>query len=649
MHPSIFIANEENPGTRSVESLRRATQSGIGKSLMTEIKSACEMDIVEQPIVPESMFEGRNPEQAAWANRDYVVCDEARKRIKRAAFCALVTEDRRYVDQSLRQVEVLFDERMWPVWRDKAVAHTKFPADLRTGMFARELGLAYDWLHPFLTEPERSDFIAGLDRCGIAPFFESVQMGPHWINRLNNWTTCVVGGLGIAGMAIGGDHPRGRELVDFSLPIMKLYLETALGPEGDFNESVGYANANVLIITYIAALRSFTRGEIDLTTDRLVNGLTWLLYMTIPPGSIIPFGDAHIHAAPDTNAYAEVAEATQNAVFQWHHLEHRDRSKRRDRVFELLYYDPELEPRAPDLPLGRVFRSFGACVTSRSSWDPHSVDSVVCGKAGIENHHQHHDAGQVTIGGYGERLIVDLGSPSEYPADFFGPDRYMYYNASSLGHNLVSIDKEEMTDLSGRYLASDFGIYGGYWRIDLTDCYREAIAVTRTVVHHLPSVVAVYDEVEVVAGCEVELRWHTATKPTLGEEGAFSVSNGDAAALCLVSNLGGSGFEMDIGNHEYLSPYDTGRSGTPLEQCREPFVSIRVTGAVRLLSLFAIHKRSSIVVPWRSDVGAFTVIVDGSPYTVSVTNDLIRVGDGSTLSNAENGLQANQVVAPLKE
>ena len=638
-HPSILIAGDETPGTRSVESLRRATRDDIGESLMVDIVAACNSDIAEEPIVPESMFDGRDQRQAAWANRDYTVCDEARKRVKRAAFCALVTEDRRYVEQSLRQIEILFDEKKWPIWRDKAVAHTRFPADLRTGMLSRELGLAYDWLHPFLTDLERVDFVAGLDRRGIAPFFESVQMEPFWIQRLNNWTTCVVGGLGVAGMALGDDHPRGNELISYSLPLMKSYLETAFGPEGDFNESVGYANANELIITYIAALRSSTKGEIDLiSSDRLLNGLTWLLYMTIPPGNIVPFGDALIGATPNTNAYAHAAGATKNTLFQWHHLEHREKFGRRDKVFELLYYDPDLDPTAPDLPLGRVFHSFGACVTSRSSWDPQSVASVVCGKAGIENHHQHHDAGQVTIGGYGERLIVDLGSPSEYPADFFGPKRYEYYNASSRGHNLISLDGEEMTDLSGKYLDSSFGDHGGYWCIDLTNCYPGTETVTRTVIHHYPSVVAVYDDVDVGESREVELRWHTVNEPTLEGAGGFVVSKGEAAVTGLVINMSGSKLEMDRGNHEYIPPYDTGRSGAPLEQRREPFVTIQCKGAVRMLSLFAIHNGRANVVPWRGDSGVFTVVVDDSPHTVSVTDQSLSAGNES---------ETSRIVVPL--
>jgi|TARA_B110000495_G_C22811364_1_gene473670 hypothetical protein len=33
-------------------------------------------------------------------------------------------------------------------------------------------------------------------------------------------------------------------------------------------------------------------------------------------------------------------------------------------------------------------------------------------------------------------MIIDPGSPSGYPADFFDENRWKYYNASIIGHNV---------------------------------------------------------------------------------------------------------------------------------------------------------------------------------------------------------------------
>ena len=50
--------------------------------------------------------------------------------------------------------------------------------------------------------------------------------------------TLVVGGLGIVGMVLGSEHDRSDLLVEMAQPRMEQYL-TVLGPQGEFNESVG--------------------------------------------------------------------------------------------------------------------------------------------------------------------------------------------------------------------------------------------------------------------------------------------------------------------------------------------------------------------------------------------------------------------------
>ena len=62
----------------------------------------------------------------------------------------------------------------------------------------------------------------------------------------------------------------------------------------------------------------------------------------------------------------------------------------------------------------------------------------------LKENHEHNDVGQLCVDGYGERLIVDLGSPSGYPADFFEENRWKYYNASIKGHNVLMFNGREM-------------------------------------------------------------------------------------------------------------------------------------------------------------------------------------------------------------
>ena len=241
---------------------------------------------------------------ARHANRDYTIVHRAGTRALRAALACLITEDVRYRDDALAQMDALFDTDRWPEWRD--IAHTGMNIDLRAGQLSRSLALAYDWIHPFLDAEQRQWIVDGIDRCGIQPFFKDVADGVWWANGTNNWMTCVVGGHGIAGIALAEDHPRSEELVDYAHPRLNAYFDN-YGPEGEFNESVSYANAHALPLLYFSAHRyAAGGGENHLASFPIPDTCRWMMHFTVPPGHVVPFGDSHIGRAPSAPMFATV-------------------------------------------------------------------------------------------------------------------------------------------------------------------------------------------------------------------------------------------------------------------------------------------------------------------------------------------------------
>jgi hypothetical protein len=210
MRPHIFLTAAQQPGLRQVSDIRQAVRQGHPGAVWQRITALAAADLGTAPITPTSVFPGRDSEQARHANRDYTVCNAAGQRLLRAALVGLLGSDTAYRDLALEQLETLFDPELWPEWRDQA--HQQTPADLRTGMLAHDAALAYDWLHPLLSQHQRESIVAGIHRCAIQPFWASVKQGAWWTERLNNWLACVVGGLGVAGMALGADHPDAERL-----------------------------------------------------------------------------------------------------------------------------------------------------------------------------------------------------------------------------------------------------------------------------------------------------------------------------------------------------------------------------------------------------------------------------------------------------
>ncbi|MEY2999979.1 MAG: hypothetical protein RL648_193, partial [Verrucomicrobiota bacterium] len=536
-------------------------------------------------------------------NPDYTICLAAGQRTLRHALALHITGDERHKDAALLQLDALFDDSIWPDWIDQAHLRFGLPADLRTGMLSQDCGLAFDWLYPFLSANERERLVEGINRRGIRPFLQSMEADPWWSHELNNWNTVIIGGLGVAGMALSGEHPDAHRLVSLSRGHMERYL-SIYGSDGSFNESVAYSVSTSFPVSYFNALYYHTRGEINaLAQPPFPLTARWTLYAALPGGRFAGFGDGPTELAGRMAFISAIAAANRDSIVQGFAARHMETSAD---PYALLWYDPDLSSASPEgaLPLGKIFPENSGLVFSRSSWDPETPEMVVYGKARQAQNHGHNDLGQLCIDSRGKPLIVDSGSPSIYPEDFFNENRYRYYNASVAGHNVLMFGKREqrferpkdgikglldLDPISGQYTQSYFDDrLGGYWQIDLTRAYDGVHSVRRTVIHLLPGWVAVLDEAHLETTEEVSLRWHTARTPQYEPSGHFEVAHGDAFMACRLAVLEGSTKSLTLKRHAYEPPYDTDRTGQLLQQRHEPYLEfILHAESTRILTLFA--------------------------------------------------------------
>jgi hypothetical protein len=643
-HPRIFLGhNDSVPGLRSIKELREEITKGHSRRLWQRLLEHSKPLLGTPPFYPGTQIPGRSPDQAKHENRDYTICLAAGQRVLRHALISVLLDDSEYREDALKQMSALFDADRWPAWIDKSHLYMGFPADLRTGMLSRDVAVAYDWLYPSLDAPQRRRVVDGLDRCGIQPFLQSVEMDPWWLYRNINWLTVIVGGLGIAGMALGKDHPQSQKLIDLSMPLMTGYLDI-YGEKGEFNESVAYSNATELPVAYFKAAYDTSGGR----TNRLARRpfpptCRWLMYMTLPPGRVAAFGDAHVDAVPRTRFVAAVAGATKDGVLQQFYLDH----SQGDMVTpeELLWYDPSvpLEPPQDHLPLAAIFPEQGGCFSSRSSWDPERTPSVVYGKTGREDNHEHNDVGQLCIDGYGDRLIVDLGSPSSYPADFFSENRWAYYNASIRGHNVLMFDGQEpRMDRDARARIIDFTAddrRGASCCLDLTAVYPEVQSVGRTIIHLLPGVVAVLDTARRSQPAEISLRWHTVTSCLPDAEGRFWVVGPNSRLASRLISLDTEPVTPRRGEHRYHPPHDLNRLGEPLEPRRESYVELnRTAEQIRWLSLFCVYPKTRSVDQWTKNGDGYDITGPDGTSRVELTDNILRV------RNVESGVEIESVI-----
>ena len=464
---------------------------------------------------------------------------------------------------------------------------------------------------------------------------------------LNNWVTVIAGGAAIAAMALREHYPKALSVIDIATERYDAYLAT-YGRDGEFNESVAYAGANRLPVGYFNAMRFATGGKVDRLGEwPFPQMCRWVMHGTLDEKKLIPFGDAWPEHDVMSGYVAAVAAANQDPVLQEYYL--RTLSDEHDHPINLLFYDDRLKPLSPvgREPLAIAYPEHGGMIVSRTSWDKPLTDCILFAKSGREEQHEHNDIGVVGFDTLGERLIVDLGSPSGYPEDFFdGAARWEYYNASVKGHNTLSFGGREQLypirkrgepiitkPISGKVTQwwHEPG-QGTAWSMELSPAYTGVKHFTRTVLHLWPGYILVLDDTELEQRESISLRWHTIDKAAPAADGSFIVRNGRAAASAQILNLGAGDLSIQREEHHYKAPYNRTRSGDLLEARKESFLHASLVGdRCRLLTLFATGTAADFGAgtTWQStaDGGTFdgphgrvTAKVDGAHVSLTAPN-----------------------------
>ncbi|MFZ9682646.1 MAG: hypothetical protein ACO3DQ_05505 [Cephaloticoccus sp.] len=639
MLPTTILPLDLTTRAARLAEIKTLIASPLGAPVWAEIKAAAARERDEPAWLVDSIFPGRDAYSAQLKGMDYTLCRLVGQRITRHALMFLIDGDRGWIDAALRQIAVLFDDREYPAWNHLARMQVDLakikelgglkPTDahLRTGLLAKDVGLVLNWLRPHLSATEIDFFVRGLESRALRPFQRAIADQAWWLSVTNNWQTCIVGGVGVAAMALDGLHPDVEKLIAYCDPMMEAHLED-YGPEGEFNEGMGYAGAIGLIVDYYTARLGWdpTLGN-RLAAAPFPEMARWSVYMTTPPGHLLNFGDGHFNAPLKVDWMPAIAAAAQDAALQDFAV--RFRSIQADPV-QLLSLDADLHPTSPAgrWPLGRAYHAHGACISSRTSWDWDQTACVVGSKARREDNHEHNDPGQVVIEGEGQSLIVDWGTPdTTYPAGFFNDNRFRYFDTQAFGHNILVFggrDMESCYQLNPNYttgaLHGKRAVYrqgsiaraefddawGGLWQIDTAPAWDGVKRNLRTVLHIHPGFVLVFDDAELEKPESISLRWNTARRPALGAHGAFTLALPEVGLAAQVLSLDGQALAHRLGNQGYTAPWNKDQFGGDLPERNCPYVETLLTSDhCRLLTAFAVQPGASLVA-WTRDADRLT-------------------------------------------
>jgi hypothetical protein len=611
MGPTFLISDVPTSHSRSIDLIRASTQSGLLGELWRETLAQANSWQGKPLITPHSLTPRRDPEQANVGNRDYQVVIAVQERIITQCLAYLITRQQAYLADAIAQARAIMDESLWPDWRD--MAHLTHPVDLRTGQLLMAIGLMINWVGDVMPRHDRLAIIDGAIKRGLEPCLQALQLQTNFLNpdtdRANNWLCVVVAGYGVAAMSISHLDKKWEDLALDSADRMSRYLN-CYGPDGESNESMGYSTATRMPAMFFSIHRCWTAGkENRLAQWPFVQNCRWQMQFLLPGAIGAPFGDSHPARPINICQYASIADAASDPLIQWAYLAFRSFTpdKASNAWFELLTYNPSLQPLDPQssgVPLAAAFKAYSAYIVSRSSWsqEPGENKLTVFSKAGNGNEiHGHHDIGSVCIYLDNHPVIIDPGIiVPVYPKDFWGPNRYKYYQASSLAHNVPQIDGKEVSRREADqakivdFSQSTHPALGpvAAWSLDLTPLYVPADAVHRAVIRVGPFV-AVLDTLATggTSGPDKELaiRWHSASPVTIDAQGRFDVPGSQGAILASrIISLSQSVPTFTQGIHTNPPPFDKTRIDSPITQKNEAWLQASCQGRKAVfVTLFA--------------------------------------------------------------
>jgi hypothetical protein len=304
-------------------------------------------------------------------------------RLSELAFAYLVSQDPKYLDYSRKWMMAVAN---YPNWTSDM--------DLAAGHCCMGLGLAYDWLYPYLSADEKKTIEDALTRHARVLLQRSLMSPGSWWGYSYFQNHCWINhtGIAVAAMATYEVNPVERQQwLDYTRTKFQPTYEN-LGLDGGYYEGPAYMSyGTAWSIYYIEALKSFS-GE-DLSHMTYLNKVTKHMFDVMMPGAfcMANFGD--------TDPWGW---GLGDDILVWLAAQHKDghaewlREKNRAGVrlstghgppygspFTLLWFDPAITAVAPDdLPTLGLYPDLGI-VTFRTDWsDDAAMVAFHCGPPG---------------------------------------------------------------------------------------------------------------------------------------------------------------------------------------------------------------------------------------------------------------------------
>lgn len=287
----------------------------------------------------------------------------------------------------------------------------------------------------------------------------------NWLDKpsVNNFTAVISSGAYIAASYLNDN--KGKEK---ALKTLIHYLDRSIESDGSYGEGMGYFGYP--IGTLLPVILTMKNNELSeaFSNSGLRNSASWRLYpflFALDPNrqiqsTILHFGDNSFDGPTSPTVNIILAVLYRDPLAIWLLSKFDSKMDFMDRLLFFSFSERIPEPKSPEqvgLPLIKAFNNGDSFI--RSSWKENGI--VLAMRSGDGSHinfsHQRAELGSISLGAFGEYMIVSPGS-----ASYRSPLHYQYDYATRSANTITIDDKNQLFPGSGKYKWNTSDI-SGFW------------------------------------------------------------------------------------------------------------------------------------------------------------------------------------------
>jgi hypothetical protein len=526
-HPSILFTSAD------LQSIRSRAHSTVLEPTMKRLIARAEWQLHAPPLIPSITKRGE-PDPPG-EQKGLSAARALQGRVLTYAMAFTLTGDKRYRDGAVAELRHAIDD--WRIWVD--TAHQP-PYDLMNGELCLTFGIAYDWLYNDLTSAERDELRRGVERRGLQAYLDATTGArpASFVTAHHNWNPVCNGGAAVLALALGRESGLSERVLAVAVPAMDRYWNH-LGEDGGWDEGTGYWTYGHRY-AFIAADALRRSGRPGGAERFALPGARRTSYFPIVfnPGRVLTAGFGDSNSRVNDPILYLLGREYKNPDFIW--LQDRATPRPTDRdgwpeeALTLLWrptgesWLPEQHPGfTPTLPATYVFPSIGWGFMAPRQPDPPYFLALKNGS--LAANHTHLDLNHVNVGTADTMLAMELGS-RPYPADYFGPKRYTYYELTTAGHNTALVGgKGQVPGRTGKLLGpidgdrfqALIGVADNAYEVPTPRARRHVVFVDKRYW-------VLLDEVEPAQPETIDLRFHTAGTVKQADGGRWTFTQGSS-------------------------------------------------------------------------------------------------------------------------